>query len=177
MLILYDSLKKKKLEDKIYKLSYKDLSSLFGVSKESVKYHFFKAREESKGAIQNKRRPFSLNETQLQKLNKWVMKHPFHPKLFTVRLYIEVKFDQYLSYNSLLKIFNKANLKNAMDDPMDESRYYCNQKILVSLSVYQLGNHIKRKYLLATIITLAFNVEHQLSIFIAMKNPCFLLMK
>ena len=128
LLILYES--SKKLENKKYKLSYKDLSSLFSISLESVKYHIYKAREESKGAIQNNGRPFSLNDKQLQKLKKWILKHPFHPKLYTVRVYIEAKFGQYLSYNSLLKVFDKINLKTIMADPMDESRYYCDpQKI------------------------------------------------
>lgn len=125
LLILYDS--SKNLENKIYKLSYKDLSSLFLITLESVKYHILKAREEAKGRIQNNGRPFSLNDIQIQKLKKWILKHPFHPKLFTVRIYIEAKFGQYLSYTSLLKVFDKVDLKTAMADPMDESRYYCDQ--------------------------------------------------
>lgn len=49
-----------KLENKIYKLSYKDLSSLFAISLESVKYHFFlKHVKKFKNAIQNKQLLFS----------------------------------------------------------------------------------------------------------------------
>ena len=135
LLVLFES--SKKLEKK-QRLSYNDLSSLFNTTFDSVRYHINKARLESNGKIKSNGRPFSLNEEQLQKLQNWIVKQPFSPKLKTVKNYIEAKFMTSLCHNSLQTIFTKINYKTVLAAPMEEQRYYCSETSIddINLSTY-----------------------------------------
>lgn len=115
----------KKFSDKKYNLTYDKIGDLFDMTGNAIKKHYLKAVD---GELHSNSRPFSLNNNQLGQLREFIETAPFPPPKDVVKNFIEGTFHKILDPHSLKLAFTKAQLFVETASPMDEKRYYADQK-------------------------------------------------
>ena len=98
---------------------------MFGLTGNAVKKHCLKAKNPN---VKEAGRPFSLKDNQIQELKNWILSLPYPPSKIAVKSYIEGTFDKYLDHKSIKTVLEKADMKTEIGTPMDEDRYYAEQR-------------------------------------------------
>ena len=105
------------------KLTYQDIGTLFGVSYSTIRYHLEQFIREIENSTKKNGRPFSLNDSEIEKTKIWLDSREKPAKYANLREFCLTHFNKDLDYSTMLLLLEKCGYVSVDAKPMEEPRY------------------------------------------------------